>query len=323
MNTSMLLGWAVCAAAAPLFARGQAVSFGMSKAVDYLQTGDGVVTPYNDWNCVLSIAGDQQDAFSDCSITYAGPLSPITMGIVANTPEYGQVWYGYVGPQPTLAALDSDVPPGDYAFSFTGNVMAGGTHIFTVLPSAFCDEIPELLDDTYSRLQVYKDDLSADFTGSMSGFVDNPGANSSSVSFVIYQAGRGLFWSGSLPPDATSFTIPGGTLDSGRAYFGVMYYTVSFGDPGAGISGGGHANSFSRNVTFYFNTRGSCPADLNGDGFVDDADFVIFVQGYNLLYCFDEGMPEKCPADLTNDGYVLDDDFVAFVPAYDQLLCEP
>ncbi len=314
-----MLGAVVLVAAA----HGQAVSFGMSKAVNYLQQGDGVVTPYNDWSCVLSITGDQQDAFSDCSIAYAGPLSPIAMGVVGNSPEHGQTWYGYSSLNPTLAALDAEVPPGDYEFSFTANTMAGGTHTFAMLPSAFCDEIPELLGDTYSRLQAYKSDLSVDFTGSMSGFVDNPGANSSSVNFVVYQAGGSLFWSGSLPPGDTSFTIPGGTIDAGRAYFGVMYYTVSFGENGAGISGGSHANSFSRNVTFYFNTRGPCPADLNGDGYVDDADFVMFVQAYNLLYCSDAAMPDKCAADLTNDGYVLDDDFVEFVPAYDQLLCEP
>jgi hypothetical protein len=28
-----------------------------------------------------------------------------------------------------------------------------------------------------------------------------------------------------------------------------------------------------------------CPADLNFDGFVDDADFVIFSAAYNILIC--------------------------------------
>ncbi|MFN9972744.1 MAG: hypothetical protein ACK58T_22930, partial [Phycisphaerae bacterium] len=105
--------------------------------------------------------------------------------------------------------------------------------------------------------------------------------------------------------------------------FGVMFYPVSFFDGGAGINGGNHTNSFSRNVFFYFNTRGPCPADINEDTLVDDEDFVLFAQAYNILLCGDVAMPDRCPADLTNEGVVDDTDFVQFAQAYDQLLCNP
>lgn len=319
----------VCAAAALALACGslagaQAVSFGSSKAENYLQTADGVVTAYNDWSCVLSISADTVDAFSACEITYVGPLSPLTMVEVANSAPNGQAWYGYSSLNPTLAALDLEIPPGDYEFSFTGNALPGGTHTFTLAPSTFCVETPVLLSDTYSRLLAYKDDMSLDFIGQMSGFADVPGANASSINFIVYDVGRGgVFWSASLPPTAISFTIPAGSLEVGRAYFGVMYYTVSFGTPGAGINGGSHSSSFSRNVFFYFNTRGPCPADINEDGFVDDADFTLFAGAYNLLLCSDIAMPDRCPADLTNEGVVDDSDFTVFAQAYDQLLCNP
>jgi len=64
-----------------------------------------------------------------------------------------------------------------------------------------------------------------------------------------------------------------------------------------------------------------CDGDLNGDDFVDDTDFVIFVFAYNLLVCDDPAMPPDCPADLNGDGFVDDADFVVFVSAYDALLC--
>ncbi|MGH7245015.1 MAG: hypothetical protein ACREJD_16490 [Phycisphaerales bacterium] len=64
-----------------------------------------------------------------------------------------------------------------------------------------------------------------------------------------------------------------------------------------------------------------CPCDLNGDGFVDDADFVIFVNAYNILDCADPFMPAGCPADFNGDGFVDDADFVIFVPAYNELVC--
>lgn len=323
MKTCGLIAAALASAAGSL-AAAQAVSFGSSKAENYLQNADGVVTPYNDWSCVLSISADTYDAFSDASISYVGPLSPIAMGMVSNSLENGQGWYGYSSVHTTLAALDAEIPPGDYEFSFTGNALPGGTHTFTLPASTFCAETPELLSDTYSRLQAYKDDMSLDFIGQMSGFADIPGANASSISFVIYDVGKGgLFWSASLPPTAISFTIPTGSLEVGRAYFGVMFYTVSFSTPGAGINGGSHSSSFSKNVFFYFNTRGPCPADINADSFVDDADFTLFAQAYNVLLCSDEDMPDKCPADLTNEGVVDDNDFVMFAQAYDQLLCNP
>lgn len=65
----------------------------------------------------------------------------------------------------------------------------------------------------------------------------------------------------------------------------------------------------------------SCPADLNGDGFVDDGDAVIFFAAYNILDCADPAMPVDCPADLNGDGTVDDLDFQVFSPAYNRLEC--
>lgn len=57
----------------------------------------------------------------------------------------------------------------------------------------------------------------------------------------------------------------------------------------------------------------SCDADFNGDGFVDDADFVIFAGSYNnLLDTF---------GDLNFDNLTDDADFVIFAGAYNELLC--
>ncbi|MFO0861068.1 MAG: hypothetical protein U0570_10955 [Phycisphaerales bacterium] len=64
-----------------------------------------------------------------------------------------------------------------------------------------------------------------------------------------------------------------------------------------------------------------CPADLNGDGLVEDADFSLFAGAYNILDCADPAMPAGCPADVNGDGFVDDADFVLFVSAYNELLC--
>lgn len=64
-----------------------------------------------------------------------------------------------------------------------------------------------------------------------------------------------------------------------------------------------------------------CAADFNGDGLVDDSDFVVFVAGYNILDCADPAMPAGCPADVNADGFVDDADFVLFASAYNTLIC--
>ncbi|MBN8597798.1 MAG: PQQ-dependent sugar dehydrogenase [Planctomycetes bacterium] len=64
-----------------------------------------------------------------------------------------------------------------------------------------------------------------------------------------------------------------------------------------------------------------CETDLNADGLVDDADFVLFVGAYNLLDCFDPAMPPSCPSDFNSDSLVDDADFVVFIAAYDELIC--
>ncbi|MGH7243295.1 MAG: NPCBM/NEW2 domain-containing protein [Phycisphaerales bacterium] len=66
---------------------------------------------------------------------------------------------------------------------------------------------------------------------------------------------------------------------------------------------------------------GPCPADLNGDRLVDDADFTLFVSAYNILDCADPAMPVDCPADLNRDGLVDDVDFTLFVVPYNDLIC--
>ncbi|MFN9976341.1 MAG: hypothetical protein ACK58T_41230, partial [Phycisphaerae bacterium] len=62
-------------------------------------------------------------------------------------------------------------------------------------------------------------------------------------------------------------------------------------------------------------------ADHHGDGFVEDADGVLFAHAYNILDGADAAMPPGCAADLNADAFVDDADFVLFATAYNELLC--
>ncbi|MGH7245005.1 MAG: hypothetical protein ACREJD_16440 [Phycisphaerales bacterium] len=85
------------------------------------------------------------------------------------------------------------------------------------------------------------------------------------------------------------------------------------------VEGNGQTDGFGLQVQSF--TATSCPSDLNNDGVVDDADFVVFVHAYNILDCADPAMPSGCPADLNGDAVVDDGDFQVFVVAYDELVC--
>lgn len=67
----------------------------------------------------------------------------------------------------------------------------------------------------------------------------------------------------------------------------------------------------------------SCAGDFNGDGIVEDTDFIIFHAGYLALLCDSPEMEEGCPGDLSLDGSVDEVDFGLFAEAYNAYFCEP
>lgn len=64
---------------------------------------------------------------------------------------------------------------------------------------------------------------------------------------------------------------------------------------------------------FFGLTAKLCPADFNGDAFVDDADFAIFADAYDRF--------ADRAGDLNGDDFTDDADFVWFAAAYDQFAC--
>ena len=96
--------------------------------------------------------------------------------------------------------------------------------------------------------------------------------------------------------------------------------TITVGQTSASAPQYATGGGFKVATGFWAAVKG-CPADLNTDGFVDDTDFVLFANAYNLLLCSDPAMPVGCPADFNSDTLVEDSDFVIFADAYNQLIC--
>jgi len=76
------------------------------------------------------------------------------------------------------------------------------------------------------------------------------------------------------------------------------------------------ANNFAR-----ISICSLCPADLNNDALVDDADFCEFILSYDVMDCTASAMPVGCPSDFNADGLVDDSDFTRFVTDYAAFVC--
>lgn len=108
-------------------------------------------------------------------------------------------------------------------------------------------------------------------------------------------------------------------LLAGKVIDGQVLFAQWFVDDAAAV--GGQALSTVIRIPIFCGSAG-CPSvcsmsDFNGDGFVDDFDFVLFAGAYDELV-----VPQaNVLGDLNADSLVDDADFTAFTTAYDTLLC--
>lgn len=108
-------------------------------------------------------------------------------------------------------------------------------------------------------------------------------------------------------PGATAFNV----INSAEILPGTYYVYAE-------ITDGGTTTGAWSAGTVTFVPHHHCPADMNHDEFVDDADFAIFSASYDLFT-----VPPADPhCDLNGDTFVDDADFVAFAEAYDAFVCE-
>ena len=307
-------GLAVALAAGASLATAQSASFAVGKSADYLQTADDGAD-FLGYSAILRIDASIDFPYAAATVNSPSVFTPQDLISVAD-----RTLLGYSPIYPDLASLDADYPPGEYEFVTTAGSLPATSIVITVPPSLFCPEVPYLTGTTYSNLRAI--DPSSDFVGTVNGFSPDPAANSTVMQlFVVDLSGAGPVYLETFAPENTEFTIPANTILPNRAYFMVIYYFNNVLDFGAGPGGADNAVAFLRDTTVYFNTRRPCQADLNFDGLVDDIDFVLFAQAYDLFYCGMPDMPADCQADLTNDGLVADDDFVLFAQAYDLFVC--
>lgn len=125
-----------------------------------------------------------------------------------------------------------------------------------------------------------------------------------------------------LDPDQTTLGLPlnnqnGSTLNGDQYYLAVTMGTALFANErwGARSTRGSSLTAVISLTSDNRGPNGGCPADFNGDGGVDDTDFVYFAKYYNDL------VNPAGDIDGSLDGFTDDGDFAVFAAAYDALIC--
>lgn len=288
-------------------------NFGMSKRGVYVQTENGAVTP-DVFDVSFRVMFWTANAF-EAGSAQSPSFGPVVLLGYDDLGLYG--WDGYFS---SSAQMEAAYPASDVTFSMSGGLLGERTETIGLPESIFSVNVPRFTGDSASRL--WEIEPGVEFNGTIAPCTQEPTSDYAFGTFyVIDLSNGGSAWYQSLEPGENSISIPAGSIVADRAYLAVLTNENRVQTPNAGFDGAIGEMIFTQETRMFFNTRGSCPADLNDDGLVEDSDFSLFAVAYNALSC-SGGTQPGCPADLTNDGWVMDDDFSVFVLAYDALLCE-
>ncbi|MBX3388444.1 MAG: hypothetical protein KF691_03195 [Phycisphaeraceae bacterium] len=307
--TSVLL--ASCVAAAPI-AAADVQFFDLFYSTFYNQTSGSAPTDYDDSNFSARIIATPGD------VGFARVLTPDLQDL--SLPEIGP---GYFLFQQDFSTQEDSLfafGPGDYIFGIQDGTLGDQAgEIMRPDGSFWSEEIPAFTESCFWQMQSA--DAASDLTLEFNTFAAPAPANTSLIFVFIYDEFGAVVFNDYFESSIGTEVIPGGTLDQGRHYSVLLYFSSRIENLTAEFGGSAKILGFDRVTIAPLVTVATCPADLNHDGFVDDLDFVFFVVAYNILDCADPAMPQWCPADLTLDGVVEDSDFVLFVGAYNELLC--
>ncbi|MBL8877275.1 MAG: hypothetical protein JNM86_15905 [Phycisphaerae bacterium] len=244
---------------------------------------------------------------------FSPPLAP-TVALAEIAPGYFFAEWPFFSPDLMVDAF----PAGLYYFGISGGTMGFDLgEIERPEETFWCDEIPAF--SNFDDMQII--DSTIDFVAEFNTFSAPPPANLGVTFLSVYDSSGTLVFNEFFPPTDGSRTIPVGTLLPGRSYTAILFFSSRIELPRVEFGGSTSIAAFDRVTSAPMFVLPTCIGDLNYDGFVDDADFVLFVPAYDLLDCADSSMPAGCPADFNRDNLVDDADFVLFVAAYNELLC--
>jgi hypothetical protein len=218
------------------------------------------------------------------------------------------------------ASMNWYFPAGQYTFTLAGGTLGGiATNLSRPSQTFYPSSIPTFTPASLAAIAAAHVTIPWPLT--FNSFAVPAGANNRVTRVAITTSANAEIYSAAVNPDAARVVIPAATMLPATDYRLRLTFSGQWSQPSAGFPGATATVAFDRQTIYAFTTRPACGADLTGDDFVDDSDFLIFSDAYSVLACSDPAMPPGCPADLTEDGQVDDSDFVVFATAYEALIC--
>lgn len=207
------------------------------------------------------------------------------------------------------ASLMDAYGPGFYTMSTSGGSTGFGFGDVPIyFPARFPSDAPRFDASTWTGLASV--DAGADAVLTFNTFTTASPASRTEVRITREGAGDQVFF-GQTTAAAGALTIPAGSLQPGQAYTITLRFVGDERMPAAGFV---DADAYSRlvyeTVADLTTAPGgpACPADLNGDGIVDFADYLEFLNRY------DAG---DLSVDFNDDGIVDFADYLEFLNLYD------
>ena len=239
--------------------------------------------------------------------------------------RYGDTGFTAGRPYATVDALYADLPPGGYEYVVTGGTLGTASGwLYVPQTPLWPNAIPALSPDTFDLLQS-PIDVTQPLTLEFNSWTPSGDATQAYTILYAYVIQTGVSVVRFVEPADSSYQFEADLFPPDQTIALSIMFSARQQDSDAGFGGSAYALvAYDHTTSLTFSTApasNTCAADFNADGFVDDIDFVLFAQAYDLFDCMDIDMPADCPADLFSDGFVDDTDFVLFAQAYDQFVC--
>lgn len=218
------------------------------------------------------------------------------------------------------ASMNWSFPPGMYTITLAGGTLGGIATLLNRPSQTFYPQtIPAFTPGSVAAIASAHVNVPWPLT--FNAFALPSGANNGVTRVSITNNANAEIYSTEVASDAAGLNIPASTMLPATGYRLKLTFSAQSSQPSTGFPGATAIVAFDRQTIYAFTTRAACGADFTNDDFVDDSDFVVFADAYNLLECSNPAMPSGCPADLASDGTVDDSDFVLFAGAYETLIC--
>jgi hypothetical protein len=255
MHSRCYRGWTIFAALLAVTvlhardARADVNFFRLFKTESYQQTSNAqpstIVGTAGNANILYSDPAD----FTAAQVDSTSPLSPMTLS--ANGPgvfDFGQAY-------PTVGDLDTNFPDNTiYAFSIAGgNLGPDAAALNTPATSIYAAQVPYFNGTVYDQLQGM--DSTAPFNFTLDGYDAPAGSNTALTFFALIRVSDGaLIYSDVGANSQTVFSVPGGVLDPGTAYYADLDYSSRIDTPNAGFGGATAEVGYDLRTDLYFTT---------------------------------------------------------------------